>query len=35
MPDIRRLCIEAQATGKTLIRIGSVDELDTFMQKLR
>ena len=35
MPDIRRLCIEAQAAGKTLIRIGSVDELDTFMQKLR
>lgn len=35
MPGIRRLCAEAHDAGKTLTRIGSVDELDAFAQKLK
>lgn len=34
MPDIRRLCTEAQNAGKALTRIGSVDELDALTKEL-
>jgi len=30
MPDIRRLCDDAERAGKTLVRIHSVDELERF-----